>query len=228
MSHRENITRIKAVYNGLGPLQNQVVFVGGATISLYLERIGPDIRPTSDVDIVIEIWSRGEYAALEEQLRSMGFKNDITSGIMCRYIFDTTTVDVLPTEGKVLGFTNRWYPEGFLHAIDYPIDERHTIKIFSPPYFLASKLDAFNDRGKKDGRTSTDFEDIVFLLEHRKAIWDECEKAPDTVRTWLKDEFEKLLKNILLTEWLDSNIEFRSPPSTYYIMEKMKEFVVKR
>jgi predicted nucleotidyltransferase len=216
------------VYNGLGPLQNQVVFVGGATISLYLEKVGPDIRPTDDVDVVIEICNLGEYAALERQLRSMGFKNDKTSGVICRYIFGTTTVDVLPTEGKVLGFSNRWYPEGFLNAIDYTIDEQHTIKIFSPPYFLASKLDAFNDRGKKDGRTSTDFEDIIFLLEHRRTIWEECEKAPAGVRDWLREEFGNLSRNIFLTEWIDANIEFRSPPSTYYILEKIKEFGVNR
>jgi hypothetical protein len=32
MSHHENIMRIKAIYNALGPLKDKVVFVGGATI----------------------------------------------------------------------------------------------------------------------------------------------------------------------------------------------------
>ena len=33
-NHQNNLTRIKAVYNALGHLRDQVVFVGGATVSL--------------------------------------------------------------------------------------------------------------------------------------------------------------------------------------------------
>ena len=113
MSHQENISRIKAVYNALGPLKDKVVFVGGATVSLYRERDWPEVRITEDVDIVIEIWQYGSYAALEEQLRSIGFVNDKASGIICRFIYDQTVVDIMPAEGKVLGFSNRWYPDGF-------------------------------------------------------------------------------------------------------------------
>jgi hypothetical protein len=32
MNHSKNLVRIKAVYNALGPLKDQVVFVGGATV----------------------------------------------------------------------------------------------------------------------------------------------------------------------------------------------------
>lgn len=79
MSHHANITRIKAVSNALGPLKNEVVFVGGATVSLYADRRAIEVRPTDDVDIVVEIATRHEYAELEELLRKMGFKNDITA-----------------------------------------------------------------------------------------------------------------------------------------------------
>jgi predicted nucleotidyltransferase len=225
MSHQENISRIKAVYNALGPLKDKVVFVGGATISLYREGNSPEVRATEDVDVVIEIWQYGNYAALEEQLRSIGFKNDQESGVICRFKYGQTVVDVMPTEGKVLGFSNRWYPEGFKSAIAHTIDPQHTIKIFSPPYFLAAKLDAFLDRGHGDGRISSDFEDIVFLLEHRSTIWQECAAAPLEVRTYLKTEFEKLLDNIFLEEWIDAHIDFRSPSSTDYIIDQIRKFV---
>ena len=59
MNHHQNITRIKAVNNALGPLNDKVVFVGGATVSLYAEYengIPEDlVRPTDDVDILIEL-----------------------------------------------------------------------------------------------------------------------------------------------------------------------------
>jgi len=51
MSHRTNITRIRAVSNALGELRDKVVFVGGATVSLFADRLATEVRPTDDVDI---------------------------------------------------------------------------------------------------------------------------------------------------------------------------------
>ena len=222
MSHRENITRIKAVYNALGELQNQVVFVGGATVSLYSDRDGFEFRPTDDVDIVVELLNLSGYAALEEKLRSIGFTNDKDSKIICRYKIDGIIVDFMPTRGDILNFSNQWYPDGFKNAISYPIDNQLTVKIFTSPYFLASKLEAFKDRGGNDGRTSSDFEDIVSVLERRKTVWTEINDAPADVRTYIREEFKKLMENIFLEEWINAHIDFISPPSTYFIIENMK------
>lgn len=178
MSLHQNITRIKAVHNALGPLKNNVVFVGGATVSLYAEYengIPEDlVRPTDDVDILIELWAYHEYASIEEQLRSMGFKNDIESRVICRYVIQGIIVDVMATGDGILGFGNRWYPEGFKKSMELPLDDQHSIRIFSAPYFIATKLEAFKSPTRKDhndGRMSKDFEDIMFLFEHRKSIW---------------------------------------------------------
>ena len=69
MSHRENLLSIKAVYSALGELADNVVFVGGATVSLYIDRLAEEVRPTDDVDILIELISYKGYAAVEEKLR---------------------------------------------------------------------------------------------------------------------------------------------------------------
>jgi len=47
----------------------------------------------------------------------MGFENDIESNILCRYKVQGIIVDVMPTGENVLGFSNKWYPEGFKKAI---------------------------------------------------------------------------------------------------------------
>lgn len=74
MNHtHENIVRIKAVHNLLAELKDKVVFVGGATVSLYAQRETTAIRETKDVDILIEIASTWDYADIEEQLRKIGF-----------------------------------------------------------------------------------------------------------------------------------------------------------
>lgn len=77
MSHQINLTRIKAVANSLQALNQKVVFVGGATISLYPDRPVFEVRPTDDVDVLIEILNYKKRAALEEKPRSIGFKHDI-------------------------------------------------------------------------------------------------------------------------------------------------------
>ncbi len=51
MSNKLNITRIKAVSNVLGKLNENVVFVGGAVVSLYANRETEEPRPTDDIDV---------------------------------------------------------------------------------------------------------------------------------------------------------------------------------
>lgn len=196
MSHQTNVTRIKAVHHALGELRDSVVYVGGATVSLYAEKQAEEVRATDDVDVLVEIWSYKDYAAIEEQIRRMGFVNDSESTIMCRYKIHGLTVDIMATGKDVLGFSNKWYPDGFKHALDILLDKNLSIKIFPSPYFIASKLEAFLSPSREDnnnGRFSSDFEDIVFILENRKAVWDEMNQAHDNVRTYLKETFRMLL-----------------------------------
>lgn len=226
MSHQANITRIKAVSNALESLKDQVVFVGGATVSLYADRAATEARPTDDVDIVVEIATKWEYAELEKQLRKMGFQNDINSTYLGRYLLPGIIVDVMPTDISILGFSNVWYESGFKTAINYIIDDQHIVKIFSSPYFMASKLEAFKSRGNNDGRTSTDFEDIVYVLENRRTIWNEMKAADENVRSYLVQEFKKLHGNRYIEEWINAHASFYSPPSTDFILDDMKRFIV--
>jgi len=225
MNHSKNLVRIKAVYNALGPLQNQVVFVGGATVAFYVDRMAEEVRPTEDVDVVVEILTYSEYAALEEQLRRIGFINDQASGIICRYKVQGIVVDIMPTGENVLGFKNKWYLEGYKNAISIELDGQYSIRIFSLPYFMASKLDAFLDRGKNDGRTSTDFEDIVYVMEYSRTIWDQLANAPAPVKTYIQDTFKALLANRYFFDWIDAHTSYGSPPATYDIIEKLKSFL---
>lgn len=104
MSHLQNITRIKAVYDALEELAADVIFIGGATVSLYADRPSMETRPTDDVDILIELLDYKGYAAIDEKLRKKGFENDKTSSVICRYTINGITVDVMPTADKILGF----------------------------------------------------------------------------------------------------------------------------
>jgi len=224
LSHLTNTVRIKAVANALDNLKEKVVFVGGATISLYPDRPVFEVRPTDDVDVIIEILNYSHRAELEEKLRSIGFSHDIESGVICRYRIQGIIVDIMPTNDPSIGFTNIWYPEGFENAVNYEIDERSIVKILSAPYFIATKLEAHKDRGQNDGRTSQDFEDIIYVLENREVIWEEINNTSDNLKKYLLTEFRNLLKNPNLFEWIDSHVERGSPPASYFIMEALEKF----
>ncbi len=224
MSHHINIVRIKAVANALDILKEKIVFVGGATISLYPDRQVFEVRPTDDVDVIIEILNYLNRAELEEKLRAVGFSHDIESGIICRYRIQGIIVDIMPTNDPSMGFSNKWYPDGFNQAVDYVIDERCTVKILSAPYFIATKLEAFKGRGENDGRTSKDFEDIIYVLENRQGIWEEMKNAGEDVKEYLRSEFQSLLKNPNILEWIDCHVERGSPPATYFIIEELEKF----
>jgi len=190
----ENLIRIKAVNQVLKDLNQEYVFVGGATVSLYASDHGVTnaIRPTDDVDVIVELASYKGYAALDKRLREIGFKNDITSRVICRYKIQGITVDVMPTHPEAIGFSNIWYPEGFQTAVNYPLDEQTEIQIFSLPYFVASKWEAFKGRGT-DFRTSTDFEDLVYIFENVEDFEEKLQAGPDHLRHYLREEFEPLL-----------------------------------
>lgn len=174
-----NIEMLQTVAVGLEDLKDEVVFVGGVVAELYADdSAASDIRPTTDVDCLIELSSRSSHAKLEETLRKKGFKNDITKGApICRYVYKEVKVDVMPTDPGLLGFSNKWYPEGIENKINKILPDETEIFVFTPEYYLAAKLEAHIHRGGKDLRQSHDFEDIIYILENCSDIINYIKQA---------------------------------------------------
>jgi hypothetical protein len=95
----------------LGVLRDKVVFVGGCATELFItDPAMPEVRAPQDVDVIAEVASRVEYYGLEEELRSRGFKKDMSENApVCRWLVDAIRVDIMPTQEDILGFSNRWY-----------------------------------------------------------------------------------------------------------------------
>lgn len=223
MSHTQNIARIKIVYDALSEIAHEVVFVGGATVSLYADRPSVETRPTDDVDIMVEVAGYGEYTALEERLRKKGFSNDQTSGVICRYQINGIIVDVMPTDQKILGFSNRWYKPAFTSAIVIEPETGYSFRILRPDYFIATKFEAFMGRGNNDGRTSSDFEDIIFVLNNRTSIWNELLDSDPDVLPYFRECFTSLLHGPYLQEWIFANLDFHETNRVDYIINGIKE-----
>jgi hypothetical protein len=151
MSYQTNITRLYAVANALAAWKDKIVFVGGATVGLYASRpLAISIRPTDDVDVVIELISLKEFYNLQEELLKLGFRHDIESNVTSRFLLQGLKVDFMPTDPSILGFSNKWYSQGVKTAVAHKMDSGSPIQIFTSPYFIASKLEAFKTRGKED------------------------------------------------------------------------------
>jgi len=90
----------------------------GATISLFItEPLDVKIRETLDVDCVVEVSHRGDYENISKNLRKIGFTEDVESKVLCRFKKKDLILDVMPTDTKILGFTNIWHKDGFKNSI---------------------------------------------------------------------------------------------------------------
>jgi hypothetical protein len=189
-----------------------MVFVGGAVAELYADNpAASEIRPTIDVDCVIEISSRFQFAQLEENLRARGFENDLSNGApICRWIYQDIKVDVMPTDSNVLGFSNRWYMEGIEIKIPKTLPDGTEVFVFPPEYYLAAKFEAHNSRGGNDLRQSHDFEDIIYILDNCSNIIANISVSNPTVKMYLKQECQKLLENRNLTEGIETALPYGS------------------
>lgn len=59
------------MHDALEELSPEVIFIGGATVAMYADRLTEDTRPTDDVDILIEILNYRHYGNVEEKLRDI-------------------------------------------------------------------------------------------------------------------------------------------------------------
>ena len=204
-----NIVRLKVVAEVLSSLEDVFVFVGGATVSLYATNpeLASEVRPTEDVDVIVEIATYAGFIGLEERLRSVGFSNDAESKVICRYKIQGIIVDIMPTDDEAIGFSNRWYPEGFKNAVEIYLDKTTKVKTFSLPYFIASKWEAHKSRGKGDYRTSKDFEDLVYVFQNADDLQDQINNAPTHLQAYFKEEFQKVINTADLEEGLYAHME---------------------
>jgi hypothetical protein len=92
-----NVDLLERVAAKLGHLRERIVFLGGATTSLFLtDPAAPPMRPTDDVDVIVEVASTMEYkTTLRGELLALGCKEDV-DGPNCRWIIDSVKLDVMP------------------------------------------------------------------------------------------------------------------------------------
>ena len=95
-----NRVLFESVVQLLAPVLDELVFVGGATTGLFItDPAAAGIRPTKDVDVIVDVTSYAKYTALAERLRALGLGEDATPGApLCRWQCGQLIVDVMPTD----------------------------------------------------------------------------------------------------------------------------------
>ncbi|HEY5749794.1 MAG TPA: hypothetical protein VIU12_27190 [Chryseolinea sp.] len=105
-----NIGVVKKIAIALKDLRERVAFVGGAVISLYTDDPAADeLRPTQDIDLSVTLENYSAWVNFQDELTKLQFHPDTSSHVICRFLYDDVTVDIMPDDEQVLGFSNPWY-----------------------------------------------------------------------------------------------------------------------
>jgi predicted nucleotidyltransferase len=228
-ANNPNLEQLLAAAEKLAPLLGHIVFVGGCVTGLLITDPGASpVRPTLDVDAIVEIATYVDFTLLEEQLRQLGFRESrVEDAPVCRWINQDLILDLMPTDASILGFSNRWYRPAFKNAQSLSM-RTYTIQLITAPYFLATKLEAFHGRGRNDFRMSHDLEDIVTVIDGRAEIIKEVSAAEQELRRYLYKQFQSLLANRDFLEALPGHLlpDHASQRRASIVIERIQQFAI--
>jgi hypothetical protein len=200
-----NLGVVAEVAGALKDFKNEMVFVGGAVVSLYTDDPAADeIRPTAHIDMTLKVVGLSTWTTIQEKLAGLGFHPDPFGQSICSYKYKDIPVDIMPAQDSALGPTNKWYAVGFSDLWTVTV-KREEIQILPPPCYLATKFEAFNNRGK-DYRTSHDMEDIIYIVDNRTTIVAEIKNSVPPIKPFLQSQFLKLKNNGNYHEILSAHI----------------------
>lgn len=187
MSQPATIIEIREVAMALAGVHEDLVFTGGAIVTLLITDPGAEsIRSTADVDVYLHHSTIRRHQAAEAELRAHGFKQP-PGGPICRWRRGELSVDLMADDADVLGFTNRWYRPAADHT-DLVDLSGVLVRVIGAPWFIATKLEAFDAPDRENGgnlQASHDLEDIVAVFDGRPGLVDEIDRSPRELRDYL-------------------------------------------
>jgi hypothetical protein len=190
-----NIEILAKAADALGELRERMTFVGGCATGLLITDPGASpVRATQDVDAVVAVVSLAEYHQLGAALRAKGFAQPLEEGAPAfRWSMAGLMLDVMPSDPRILGFSNRWYGHAMRHAFKARLAKDVEIRVADAPSFIATKLEAFLDRGAADYLSSHDLEDVLSIVDGRPELVGEVRAADPKLRAFVGATFASLL-----------------------------------
>ena len=225
-----NLAMLMRVVDRLAPLLDRFVFLGGVVTELLITSAAAGSpRQTKDVDVVVNVLNLGEYSeTLRERFLACGLVEDTSPGApVCRWCLDDLIVDIMPTRGEILDFSCEWYQVAFDTAQPTMLPNGSTIRLVTPACFLATKLAAFGDRGRRDPMASHDLEDLISVIDGRREIVADLAAAPRDLRTYVAERLSHFLArgdaDVLLAAQLmpDSDSQDRLP----FVVDRIRSLI---
>ncbi|MDH5692946.1 MAG: hypothetical protein OEZ47_07585 [Gammaproteobacteria bacterium] len=178
-------------------LLKEMAFVGGSTVAFLISDpiTRQAVRFTLDVDVILHVEGQSDWYRIQDILRQKGFKEAIDEEVICRMKLGDILVDFMPDDEAILGFSSQWYQPALKTADVYPLTDKLSIKILTPVYFLATKLEAFLGRGKDNLLASQDLEDIINLVDGREELLSEVTDSEQSIRQYIAEQFWELSAN---------------------------------
>lgn len=154
----------------------------------------PRARPTDDVDALLVSGTYSESESLAKAVSALGFRRDITSKHVHRWISpDGDKLDLVPF-GEHAGATGSALEAvAAATAVETELEPELTIRHVTAPAFIAMKLAAHADRFADDPFASRDLQDVFAVVASRPAIVDEMKAAPAEIRSFASERLRKLL-----------------------------------
>lgn len=186
----------------------EFAFVGGTILGFLLDNPSlVRLRPTDDVDAIVNVVTFLEYVNLEKHLRELGFKNDTSEDApICRWIYEGIKVDVMPVKDHAGAMNAEWFEYAIKTAGAKTLRDV-TVQTISATCFIATKLAAFRDRGKNDYFGSHDLEDIITIVNGRDSLPAELEMEEPLLRNFVAETFHDLLGHHGFTDALPGHLE---------------------
>lgn len=97
--------------------------------------------------------------------------------------------------------------------------EEIIIKILPLPYFLASKMEAFFDRGIKDLYGSHDFEDILYIFNYTSKLEEQIVSADEEVMKYLRDCTQNILNNDKILAVIPGHLYYETADERFEIIK---------
>lgn len=218
---------IQKVAKALGDLNDEVIYVWGATVSLYIDDPGADdVRPTKDVDISLKIVSVAHLEDLRQELSKRGFKQTTDLDVICRFKLDDIMVDVMSTKPVGWALANPWFEGGFNNLEQIDLNGLN-IQIMPLTYFLASKFTAHISRGGSDPRLSHDFEDITYILDNRTDWHEVVINESGQVKDFLLEQLQTIKESSKLQEAILGNLYYETQDARLNMIMDKIDFCLK-
>ena len=200
------------------------VFTGGGIVSLLItDKETPQVMFTKDVDLVVEIASNPDFYAMERAFEGAGFRRPLDEfAEPFTWEWKGLRIDSMPHRQIHLMPHNRWFDELMKAAQSVEVLPGHRAWIASAPCFIATKFEAFFDRGKHDFLRSKDLGDILAVVNGRAELGGEIQQSAPEVRSFLRKSFGWLLEQGQIMESLPEIVPERQREQI--VFDRMKNF----